>query len=515
MSRRLFVLPSVGAGDKVLIASNTGGTPAEIVPNGSGGPVAGSILQAAGDGSLPRVLGPDNGTSTLYLLRLDYRGTITGSPTTLTGVDPTASTALATSPDVAAAVAALVNGAPADRDTLGEVGALLSALPGTYVSQQAADPSQQFGSVPAHAGARTGPYDTANHIYNLNRATARRIRAKVASANAGQSRCKVLMMGHSHIAGVGSTIGSTDMPTTLRKLLKTNGHAVRSTGFVFTYDYTGVADTRWNLAAGSANNGTAAIPHLWVNYAASGKASTFSSDVKGRIVDILHIGAYSGGWTYSIDGGAPVTVTPAGNSVQIISVDTGVYGLHNVVITTNSSGTTYQVAVRTRDTAGLEVTKAGSSGSTVASWLPTSESSVAYNAFGLATADVPDITFVELDANEALQGVSAATYKTNLTALVNALQALSPQMDICLIHAPSMVPGGNGFSAVSQAAWDAIGSAMYDVADTFGLPLVDLTDKFGETAASAQAAGLMYDQVHLNAAGYAQVAASAIPVLGS
>lgn len=86
MSRLLFVLPSVGAGDEVLITSDDAGTtPAQIVPSGGGGPITGSRLRADGAGKLPRVFGPNDGTATLYVASLNYRGAVTGTPVEVTG----------------------------------------------------------------------------------------------------------------------------------------------------------------------------------------------------------------------------------------------------------------------------------------------------------------------------------------------------------------------------------------------------------------------------------------------
>jgi hypothetical protein len=88
MGRLLFVLPSVGAGDAVRIDTASGSdTPADIVPAGGGPSITGAALHAGVEGQLPRILGPADATSTLYLKQLDYRGTVTGDPVALTGQD--------------------------------------------------------------------------------------------------------------------------------------------------------------------------------------------------------------------------------------------------------------------------------------------------------------------------------------------------------------------------------------------------------------------------------------------
>lgn len=88
MGRLLFVLPSVGAGDTVRLDTDSGtDTPADVTPAGGGPSITGALLHAGVDGALPRVLGPADGTDTLYLKELDYQGAATGSPTTLTGSD--------------------------------------------------------------------------------------------------------------------------------------------------------------------------------------------------------------------------------------------------------------------------------------------------------------------------------------------------------------------------------------------------------------------------------------------
>jgi hypothetical protein len=75
MGRLLFVLPSVGAGDTVRIDTASGSnTPASIAPASGGPAITGAVLHAGADGALPRVLGPADGTDTLYLKQLNYRG---------------------------------------------------------------------------------------------------------------------------------------------------------------------------------------------------------------------------------------------------------------------------------------------------------------------------------------------------------------------------------------------------------------------------------------------------------
>lgn len=114
MARLLFVLPDVEPGDTVRLDTMSGSNSpsTDVVPTGGGQAITGGVLHADDQGHLPRVLGPAAGTSTLYLKTLTYRGTVTGSPTTLTGIDPHAAPDSLPESGVAGLIADLNNRAP-------------------------------------------------------------------------------------------------------------------------------------------------------------------------------------------------------------------------------------------------------------------------------------------------------------------------------------------------------------------------------------------------------------------
>lgn len=366
--------------------------------------------------------------------------------------------------------------------------------------------------VPSYAGSRSNPWDAASAVYNLSLASTTGIRA--AMATTGTARVKLLGIGHSEMAGEGSAIGTTDMPVTLRKKLATAGVPVGGSGIVYAKN-DDVRDSRWVVGTGSwARDPSADNPFYTAT--TSGSIITFTSDVAGTVVDVATYGI-SGAFTVTIDSGAAQAVTPNGQSaVQIVSFTGLTNSTHTVKITTTSATATYLIGAGVRNgTTGFEVTNAGYSGTMASDWSPTlfsDTSSAWFNPYNTAlnSAASPTMAMVQLDANEALQGVAVSTYKANMQTLLTALRTAN--IPFFLIASPSMVPGGGGYNAVTQATWNSFLSAEYDLADQYNVPLVDATARFG-TWAAANTNGWMFDQVHPSGSGYNQIATQAATVL--
>jgi lysophospholipase L1-like esterase len=407
-------------------------------------------------------------------------------------------------PEGAAVTAATVSGT-------GSVSYTATAARTSQAVQFAADPAftgtyAQL-RLPSYAGARTGPWDPSRSIYNLTPANALKLRSAVAKC--GSQRVKIALIGHSELAGSQSGgIGKYDVGVWLRKALAARGYPV-GTGVVYAYNNTGLGpDTRYSsVSANWTPMGLGAGSGAFYQCSTASSALTFTSDVAGTVVDVVTFGN-SAAFTVNIDAAGAAAITPSGSSaLQIVSYTGLANTTHAVVITSVGSTQNYLVGINVRSaTGGIEINNSGIGSTLAADWLPTKNASAFYNAYNTAIVGLtPTLVVVQLDANEALTGVSAATYKTNMTTLLTALQTAS--IPFLLVASPSMVPGGNGFSAVTSTAWNGILSAEYDVADTFGVPLVDLTDRY-ISQATASAAGIMGDQVHPNGAGYEMNAAA-------
>lgn len=107
----------------------------------------------------------------------------------------------------------------------------------------------------------------------------------------------------------------------------------------------------------------------------------------------------------------------------------------------------------------------------------------------------PDCVHIALMANDAVAGVSAATITAALTTIRNKF----PNSDVILY-----VYGQPATALVAAATWDADVAAVYDLADTLDVPLIDLRGRFG-TDAQQLAQGLRGDSsVHMSSAAFAE-----------
>jgi hypothetical protein len=368
----------------------------------------------------------------------------------------------------------------------------------------AANPSivgKAKNEVPTDVAPRTGGnFGASRSAYIPSGWVPRRLRAKLAAVQAGVAgaRCKIALQGHSEIAGLGSSVGATSPGVLLRKMLAARGYPV-GTGWVPMYCNIGsgaTKDLRWSYtfgaggwdysggAAGSSNM------HFHLRSLVSGKTAVFTSDTPGSVVEIVTFGN-SASFTYSVDGASPVTVTPNGSSaIQVITVTGLTNDTHTVVITTTGTTATYILAVAVRPTIAVDISAFGLSGSRASDHLP---GQLFYNPYAVVDTYAPDCVVVQLDANEALNGVSVSTFATNLAAIVNG--HIAAGRDVIIVNSI-------GPNAVSSGTWTTFRAAIYNLADTAGVPVIDLTHRLGGYSV-ANANGLMYDVTHPNGAGYA------------
>lgn len=367
--------------------------------------------------------------------------------------------------------------------------------------------------VPLYAGTRTKRFSPDNSIYNGYSLKTRKARAKLSAALNGTGRAKILYLGHSEVAGQGGYTGTGDTSIRLRQVLANLGYPV-GTGWVYAHNKNGqpqpTKDSRWSNTGSFVYDATS----LFGSYNTATQSSVFTADVAGDTVDIA---TYGNGQSiaYNINGTTGTLTTNASSAVQVATVAVTVPVGGTITLTATTAASMYILGVNVRKASTVEVTNAGLSGAAAADWLPTANADAFYNIYKSATLTaLPDVVVIELDANEALNGVTTATFKTNMTTLINALKALTTTPEIFLVHACSMVPGGGGYAAVTQATWDSFGSALYDLADTFDVPLLDMTHRTGLTFAEANANGVMFDQVHPNNLYYADKARGIAQMIG-
>lgn len=361
-------------------------------------------------------------------------------------------------------------------------------------------------SLPTAAGTRAKRFNAELSLYNATPANMRGFRNALAKARAG-GLVTLSFLGDSKIAGLGtnagaSVSGANSMPGCFRTALAGRGYPIAGTGPVFPFSNPafGTADSRYTFTGTwSAVGGTPNVNFRTAT--ATGSTATFTSDLAGTVMEIRSL-SNSAPFTYSIDGGAAVTVTPSGTSVIHTTTVTGLTNTaHTIVFTSTTASSTYLLSMNVRQATGLQVANHGISGSNTTHWIVT----IWYQAKAVAESLPSDGVFLSLGTNDSGTGVATADFKTNISTIVNAQKALGRPVMLILPTAPAA-------AHVAYPNWPAYVTAHYDLADSLDVPLLDLTDVQG-TQAQALASGMFYDDVHEKEAGYALNAASLLGAL--
>jgi lysophospholipase L1-like esterase len=208
-------------------------------------------------------------------------------------------------------------------------------------------------------------------------------------------------------------------------------------------------------------------------------------------------------FTYAVDGGTAVTVTPSslgppGMGAALVTV-TGLADTAHTVVLTSPGPSRYIYAAGLRPATGVVLENAGLSGSTVDDWarMDNGVYSAAETLFAPTHID-HDAVVIELGMNDRWQGVPVATFTAALSALVDRAQARGASVFLVASNSPQ------GWA--TAPTWADFVAAIYAVADTQDVPLLDLTDRWGmfeSYNADGSPRDLATDSVHLTAAGNA------------
>lgn len=374
----------------------------------------------------------------------------------------------------------------------------LTSAGGNWVLSSTFNPK----AVPALAGVRAGRFNPALSLYNATPANMRGFRQAIGKLLDGQL-VTFSFLGDSKIAGYGtnggvSIVAANSAPGHFRQMLGARGYSIAGTGPVFASQHASTLnDSRWSFpgwTAGGTNNN-------FISASSAGAAATFTSDLAGTVVEINSL-SNSAPFTYSIDGGAAVTVTPSGSNVVYTTTITGLANTtHTVVLTTTSATLTYILSVNVRGTSGLQIANHGICSSTATDWTQTNF----YQAKNVAQTLPSNGIFLSLGINDSRNGISAATFKTNMTTIITGQTGLGRPLML-------LVPTNPQTTDPAYTNWAAFVSATYDLSDTLGVPLLDLGDVQGAWT-QANTAGLTFDGLHEDSAGYAVNAAALVAAL--
>ncbi|UXM90962.1 right-handed parallel beta-helix repeat-containing protein [Paenarthrobacter sp. JL.01a] len=368
-----------------------------------------------------------------------------------------------------------------------------------------ADNRVTIGANTDTVAGKFGTYDKRLNVYNFKPAQVFRLRTALAKAAAGVALGNIAFVGDSTVAGTngGNTPATTAWPVLFRNMLPGLGYPSAGSGFVAAYRAASASDPRWTYGSGwgGANGNSNKVANSTTT-----NALTFASVETGTQTHVYYSNA-GGPFTVSVDGGAPVTVTPTGASSMGVLTATGLADTTHTISVVRTSGTVEIFGVEIRKTTtGVRIYNAGIAGAKVASLANATWDSVAQTvAGGAASQFTADAIFLCCEINDMTGGggsvVDPATYKTQMQTAITNLRVNGASL---ILIAANPVQTGD-FTAYTKA--------LYDLADTNDLPLIDLQDRWGSYT-TANARGMMGDTVHPSPAGNADIARNVLNASG-
>lgn len=340
-------------------------------------------------------------------------------------------------------------------------------------------------------------------FYNITPDSLRFVRLAMARARAASaSRVPVVMLGASVDTGVGGNgVQGSYGALAIRSLWARMGSIPPGTGWVPCAD--NAVDNRLT--------GTFPIPPLTQMYrssTASGQQMTFVSDVVGKTVEVALLGD-SGPCTIAIDG-ANQTVTGTGGAAGTVNklTYTAQYNaLHVVTVTATSATPVKLLAFRVGSTGGgLEFNGWGISGG----HSDQIQASGAVGSPGWSLSRLvsgPGVVLIGCDVwfNDGGRATNTATTKAAIGQAIADAQAAGHAVILTFPPAPNT-------TIAPASEWIGWQTECYNLADQYGVPLLDMTMRWKDWA-TGNSFGYEFDDVHPTALGYEDYAAALASLL--
>lgn len=332
---------------------------------------------------------------------------------------------------------------------------------------------------PPYAGAQVHSFDPLTGLYNAESPHLRQIRDLIAAGLAGQ-RVRGAMWGPSTMAGSPGVeepaVGHNSLPAQVASALGARHGRVMASQY----------DSRWALGANIA--GRTGLNTL-------GLSSSGAFDTT-----FTHNQPYSGGAlnaysqsattiTVTVDSGTPQALPLAGgSSFKALPITGLTYGMHALKIEGPSG---VFIDSFEPDSTGLTISNHGRPSSSAGHWLPSGGTSAWSQIFGSTFAAFPG------DANLPAPDFSIGQPMLNGSTTEQILELVQEVVDL---GKPLLLVTSSGVGSPTSGTVAEQLTALYQAANDFNVPLLDLTYRVGWYAAT-QPLGLNFDTVHKNGAG--------------
>jgi lysophospholipase L1-like esterase len=202
-----------------------------------------------------------------------------------------------------------------------------------------------------------------------------------------------------------------------------------------------------------------------------------------------------GSFNYSIDSGSNTTISTANdaNALGTIDITGQTQTQHTILMTVSAAGTTgvtlFGVDCNINNSGGIKVNKLGMSGSSGIRWAEA-------NA-GLWQSEIaelnPSLVIITLGTND-INTRSVSDFTANIETIINNIRVAKP--DVPIILAPPTIGTRTGPAGDVSAYFPS----LQDLARQNGYGYIEVS-KFTGSYATANAAGLWIDGVHMTTAG--------------
>lgn len=344
---------------------------------------------------------------------------------------------------------------------------------------------------------------SATEFNYLSSQTLKKWRAALGRARAGGNVARIAIVSDSTGRGAGSN-GSPSTnavvkswPTQLAALLSASGTPAQADSF-FGDGTFGVPlstlDPRIGFTGGWAASG--AITSLGGKMLQASAAGTLSfTPAKARKSYDVYYPTNTGLGTFNIDIGGTGTIAVNTNTTigfAKTTITAGAASTSPLNISYSSGGACLIAGVEGKDPSDvISIINMGRSGSKASDWVASTGSP--WDSLSALAFLAPDLTAICLNINDWLAGTNIVTFKSQIQAVITSV--LSSGDVILVTGVPSNTASA---SAAVQATFVA---ATYELARANGLPLLDMSMRFGSYV-SANSLGFMFDSLHPTGAGY-------------
>lgn len=328
-------------------------------------------------------------------------------------------------------------------------------------------------------------------------------RAALGRVKAGNGNARIFFIGDSTTEGTGANGASTgdlktnSFPGEISRYLNSSGINSHFNSFMCASNGNITShDTRVTVGSGWTQGVAQALGGQTFTANSTTASITFTPAVNCDTFNFFGIKtAGAGTIAYNLNGSTNTLQSLAGTGLILNTLTTSL-GVNTANVNWSSGGSIFFQGIEAYDSSKkwVSVLNCGWNGSASGSW--SSESTV----FGYAAAMLfmsPDLVIINIGINDWTPGTALATYQANIQTLITQAQAGGADVVLCTPN-----PTGGTATAATQLPYVNV---LYSLAVSNNILLVDLWNRFG-TYTLSNTNGMMFDTLHPNGTGYADIA---------